>query len=430
MMGRLDRRKTWKTALAGMTLAVGSHVMATPVMASEDLAPYKMIRSLQFVQDSVVLGDHSAREMQRFLLETLDQRLRTAHPSTFRDLRNVDAAFVFAMSGGNPQTLDYLAAHDVEGNFDGRLARVLRRYLGGQGVTALPALDELVHEYADGGVAPYLALVAGNVTAPVDAGKALGYFDQVRLGAPGTNLEEAALRRSLSLALQLKNYPKGMDLSARYVRRFLYSPYASQFVDMFVQLVIESDDMAEPSGWTQIVDMMDSARASEIYLRVARRALLAGKQDVARDAAARAQAVHPDEGVASAEMGKLYGNLAEISSANVLEVAKTLSEIPADALSERDRNLRDAARGVADQILMPAEGDPAAQEPSHAGKREASVSGSESGSQQTAEVSAVPAAADKPETNNSAEFTSYVEQSRSKLKQIDDLLEDAEEVRR
>jgi chemotaxis protein MotC len=175
---------------------------------------------------------------------------------------------------------------------------------------------------------------------------------------------------------------------------------------------------------------MDSARASEIYLRVARRALLAGKQDVARDAAARAQAGHPDEGVASAEMGKLYGNLAEISSANVLEVAKTLSEIPADALSERDRNLRDAARGVADQILMPAEGDPAAQEPSHAGKREASVSGSESGSQQMAEVSAVPAAAEKPETNNSAEFTSYVEQSRSKLKQIDDLLEDAEEVRR
>jgi chemotaxis protein MotC len=38
--------------------------------------PYSMLRSLQFVQDSVAKGDHSATEMQRFLLQTIDERLK------------------------------------------------------------------------------------------------------------------------------------------------------------------------------------------------------------------------------------------------------------------------------------------------------------------------------------------------------------------
>ena len=90
----------------------------------DDLAPYKMLRSLQFVQDSVVSGDHSAGEMQRFMLGTIDERLRTIDPSTFDDDRNVDAALIYAMSGGNPQTLEYLIAHDVNGYFDNRVTDV------------------------------------------------------------------------------------------------------------------------------------------------------------------------------------------------------------------------------------------------------------------------------------------------------------------
>ena len=58
-------------------------VLATPFAVGaarandiEELAPFKMIRSLQYVQDSVVLGDHSAIEMQRFMLGAIDKRLR------------------------------------------------------------------------------------------------------------------------------------------------------------------------------------------------------------------------------------------------------------------------------------------------------------------------------------------------------------------
>ena len=94
----------------------------------DGIAPYKMLRSLQFVQDSVVLGDHSAAEMQRFMLSTIDERLREADASLFEEPRNVDAALIYAMSGGNPATLEFLVARDIDGNFDNRVTDALRKY--------------------------------------------------------------------------------------------------------------------------------------------------------------------------------------------------------------------------------------------------------------------------------------------------------------
>src|SRR5690606_23638524 len=142
------------------TLAVAA-VLARPAVAQEDpaLSPYVMLRSLQFVQDSVVLGDHSAGEMQRFMLEKIDQRLRNVDMMVFEDTRNVDAALIYAMSGGNPATLEYLVARDVAGAFDNRLADALRKYLSGQGTLVTDRLGDLAREYRDQKIGAYLALV-------------------------------------------------------------------------------------------------------------------------------------------------------------------------------------------------------------------------------------------------------------------------------
>src|SRR6478609_6092213 len=127
-MARRQRRDLL-LLLIGLAVAAPGAVRAEE---QEDLVPYKMLRSLQFVQDSVVLGDHSAAEMQRFMLGTIDQRLRTIDQSVFDDDRNVDAALIYAMSGGNPETLEYLVARDVNGHFDNRISDVLRKYLSGK----------------------------------------------------------------------------------------------------------------------------------------------------------------------------------------------------------------------------------------------------------------------------------------------------------
>ncbi|MBB1248754.1 hypothetical protein [Rhizobium sp. G21] len=117
-------------------LALGAGARAEEASTTDAAEPYRLVRSLQNIQDQVISGDITALDMQRFLLGEIDRRLREASASVFDDTRNVDAALIYAMSGGNPSTLDLLAQRDVSGNFDNRVTSILRRYLNGRGAGA------------------------------------------------------------------------------------------------------------------------------------------------------------------------------------------------------------------------------------------------------------------------------------------------------
>ena len=397
----------------------------------DGIAPYKMLRSLQFVQDSVVLGDHSAAEMQRFMLSTIDKRLREADASLFEEPRNVDAALIYAMSGGNPATLEFLVARDVDGNFDNRVTDALRKYLSGKGTLIAKTLGDMVTEYRDTKVAPYLALVAGNVMIPRDPAKALEFYDWARLTAPGTIVEEAALRRSLAVAVEGGMVDKAAAYANRYARRFLHSPYASQFADLFVQLVVEHNDAFDEAAIGATLVYMDVDRQREVYLRIARQAAIKGRNELARQAADKARLLSGTEDGADA-LAMLYGGLAGIPTSEVGAAIKAIAAIPDEILSPSDRALRDAAAAIAEEVIRKPELDSPAQapEPSVAPSNDASISETPAIDEQqdpTAPAS-VPQSVLPPEAeavgskDQDPEFRSFVDTGRSKLEAIDDLL--------
>ncbi|AUX75266.1 MULTISPECIES: chemotaxis protein MotC [Sinorhizobium] len=338
-------------------------ILATTVLAAplafgvarasetEELAPFKMIRSLQYVQDSVVLGDHSAIEMQRFMLGEIDKRLRAADEAIFRDPRNVDAALVYVMSGGNPETLEYLTDRDIEGNFDARVTDSLRQYLRGKGPLIVESLSKAAPEYKNSRVGPYLFLILGNASSQQDPVAAMRYYDWARLTAPGTIIEEAALRRSVSLAVQAGDQEKGFRYALNYARRYLTSPYASQFADVFVDLAVAHFDEAVEKRVAEILGCMDQARQREVYLRVARRAAIAGNETLARLASGRAEELARAGGGQSLLLASFYEGLAAVPSEDVFTAAQTLAAIPDDKLSPRDRALREAARAIAEEVV-------------------------------------------------------------------------------
>lgn len=336
------------TVAAGLGLAASAHAQ-TP----DDLAPYKMIRSLQYVQDTVVLGDHSAMEMQRFLLSTIDERLRTADTKIFADPRNVDAALVYAMSGGNPQTLELLVKKDVSGHFDPRITAAVRNYVTGRGATNTKSLAEIFPEYKNLEIAPYLALVSANSVLRKDPTLALSYFDWARLIAPGTLVEEAALRRSIYVAEQNGMVEKGVLYSSRYARRFLRSPYASQFADLFVKLATEHFEEIGEDKIQEILSFMDAPRQREVYLRMARLSAISGKDRLAAMASERAQDLTSDGEDMPRTLADLYSGLVSVSSSDVGAVMEKLVAIPDDDLSAKDRALKEAARRVAEEVLRP-----------------------------------------------------------------------------
>ncbi|WP_454748745.1 chemotaxis protein MotC [Ciceribacter selenitireducens] len=400
--------------------------------------PYKLLRSLQFVQDSVVLGDHSAAEMQRFMLETIDKRLREADSAIFEEPRNIDATLIYAMSGGNPATLEFLVARDIDGNFDNRVTDALRKYLSGKGTLIAKSLGDMVTEYRDTKIAPYLALIAGNVMIPRDPVQALKFYDWARLTAPGTIVEEAALRRSLAIAVEGGMVEKASAYANRYARRFLHSPYASQFADLFVQLVVEHNDAFDQAAIEGTLIYMDADRQREVYLRIARQAAIKGRNELARQAADKAKLLS-GTGEGADALAKLYGGLAGIPTNEVGAAIAAIAAIPDEILSPSDRALRDAAAAIAEEVVRKPEANSQAQapEPSVAIQNDASVAdvsspeapASDQQQDPTAPASepqnATPATAEAAAAGSKdqdPEFRSFVDTGRSKLDAIDDLL--------
>ena len=429
-MARKQHRHSLVFALAaGMLVPAGAHAEGP-----DNLPLYKMLRSLEFIQDSVVAGDSSAGEMQRFMLATIDERLRNADKAVFDDERNVNAALIYTMSGGNPATLEYLMSRDVNGNFDNRVADVLRKYLNGKGLLVVNTLADIAREYRDKPIGPYLALVAGNVMSGKNAKAALTLYDWARLTAPGTIVEESALRRSLALCADAGMVPSGLEYARRYTRRFLHSPYASQFADLFVQLVVDHNTDVKQQDIIDILSFMDPAKQREIYLRMARRAAIAGKSDLATLAAGRAQAISNDGGDAFGALAGFYGGVAAVSTPGLESAVTNLDQMPAGELNERDRALRDAAKAVAQEILR-------APEPVSLGQgtlpnlpnqqsteHDAAVTnqpGSQSPGTAGVEEGAAASATPTPEGGRQeadSSFNAFVTTSRSKLDAIDGML--------
>ncbi|MCY0093526.1 chemotaxis protein [Hoeflea ulvae] len=398
----------------------------------EALEPYKLLRSLQFVQDSVVQGDHSAMEMQRYLLGVIDKRLRQAEQKVFDDPRNVDAALIYAMSGGNPETLEILALNDKFGNFDNEVTTVLRAYLSGRAARTRTTLDEVVKVYRDTDIGPYLTLVAANVMAATNDAAALDMFDWARLAAPGTLVEEAALRRSLFISANKNLVERALDYAQLYARRFINSPYAGQYADLLVDLVVLHYDKVGEDRLNQILSFMDAPRKREVYLRIARKAAISGLRDLAVIASDKAEALLTPSDIAPQALADLYSGMAKIPTDGVASVLADINGVSNRQLSARDKALRAAAVIIAEEVIRKPDPNsftqalsPNVQAPdlAEAGQVPDGADGMPDPGDDTAQLS--------PEEEETAAkdnvFRAYVSDRKQTLERIDKMLEGVEE---
>ena len=120
-------------------------------------------------------------------------------------------------------------------------------------------------------------------------------------------------------------------------------------------------DEAVEKRVAEILAFMDQARQREVYLRVARRAAIAGNQTLARLASARAEELALNGGGQLQLLASFYEGLAAVPSEDVFTAAQTLAAIPDDKLSPRDRALREAARAIAEEVVRLPQGESPAQ---------------------------------------------------------------------
>lgn len=340
-------------------LALGTGLVAAQTEAAS-LQPYQMVRSLQLVQDRIAGGDHAALPMQRKLLELVDARFRDAANDEFQDRRNFQAMMIYAMSGGNPSTIaDLLGRVDIDEE-DRAAGTGVLGYLTGDVAQARDAMAAIDPARYPAELSAFLALVKGSVVAGEDAAAGIAMLDQARLAAPGTLVEEAALRRTIALASGTGDAEKFMSASEQYARRFLRSPYASQFAESFVGGMIALDrDKLDLRRIEQTVAWMTREQATTVYLRLARNAAIDGDAELLAFATRHTAG---EEGTAAEALdprSELYSSISSVTSDTVDNVLSRLDDLDATQLSSRDRALLRAARTVAAEVVAPVSTSPA-----------------------------------------------------------------------
>lgn len=312
---------------------------------------YTLVRSLQYVQDTVVSGDFSAMEMQRFLLEQVDRKLREAQPEDFDDPRNVDAALIYAMSGGNPKTLDLVVAQDKYGYFDEEITSIMRAYLNGLIPTTKKPIEEIVDDYINTAIGPYVALIAANVKAAAKDIKSVELFDLARLVAPGSLIEEAALRRSILISINHAEFDQALSLAHIYARRFNKSPYNVQFSQLIIEMIVQNLDNIDEILVDEVIGYLPVKQQKAIYLRIARTGVVNGNDVMAVKAREKAHLFEGERNVYYNMMADLYASINEMPKGETKKLLEDITNIKRRSLAPIDRPLHDAAMLLAEQIL-------------------------------------------------------------------------------
>jgi chemotaxis protein MotC len=436
-----------------LAAALAATCFVTPAFAAAeigaDLQPYQMVRSLQLIQDKIAAGDHAALPMQRKILQMLDTRFQDTESEDYSDLRNYRAMLVYAMSGGNPKTIEIALARIHLDETNRSLGIGILDYLRGNPKAAKAVLHDVDPLKLPQELGAFFALVKGSVNAIDDPEGAMDYFDEARLLSPGTLVEEAALRRTLTVSATSHAPERFMRAAEAYVRRFLTSPYASQFADTFVGGIIELGDSADLALLDEIVNKMEPVQRKTVYLRLARRAAIDGFPGLAAFSSEKADAIEVEgfgpEGDPRAE---LYAALATVTSETVDDVRQQLARIDRSLLSPKDLMLLEAAEAMANEVVnVPSATDepkpdpvaaakpagevdeadliPEGEEPEPAASHETAKAESEladpEGTAASAHAASDPAA--KPAEPSPEDI--FVLDARKKLEEIDELLGEA-----
>jgi chemotaxis protein MotC len=386
-------------------------------VAAEDISrlePYQLVRSLQLIQDRLADGDHAALPLQARLLQMIDARMRAASATDFADRRNFRSLIIYAMSGGNPATVESVLSRLALDETDRQLGAGVLDFLKGRPAAARERLAPFDPMKNPPELGAFLALVKGSVTAREDAAAALVHFDGARLLAPGTLVEEAALRRSIPLAVERGDGKRFLAASSRYVRAFLRSPYASEFADSFVAGIIALHASLELDAVNTIIRGMTPEQQYVIYLRLARQGAIEGNPSLSAFAAGQALGKDGDT-TAKDPRAVLYSSMSRITADTIGEIAEELARLDRNRLSPNDRKLLEAVETVTRKVLddIPARVVTPEKSPE---RRE--ISGERASADQTS--------AEQPLSPLDAHTESMLAETRQRLAEVDQLLQETD----
>jgi chemotaxis protein MotC len=348
-------------------------------LRSEPLSwePYELVRSLRSVQDQIADGSLAAHGAQRRLMEQIAEQMLAAEPSVWKEKRNVRAAIIFVLSGGDPEILRHLLGLGVVDANSEPLVKGALAYGEGRADQAEKYFVDIDAHTLEASLAGQVALAQAMLLGENETARALKLLDEARLFAPGTLIEESALRREALLLLSKGDFARFESVISAYVRRFPRSVYGPAFFRQFAVGVADQKKFAEDptlfKNLENILNMLSEEQRRDLYLAMAEEAVKAGRVSVAIAAAAHAgklfmtDAKQTPNDASNLMRSRLYEGAALLVTEDFGRGIELLKTVDRKQLNLHDANLLDAALLMAAKLRWPPEppaevkGEPPAQ---------------------------------------------------------------------
>jgi chemotaxis protein MotC len=247
---------------------------------SKALELSEMVRDLNMMQNRMVAGDAAARDDAARQFDLIEKAIDPEDPKPWTEERNMRAAVIYLLSGGESAKLRKIRDAKLFGEEFRDILAASLRYTEGETADLMP-FDARRYPAMLGG---HLALVQGGAIIGKDNLRAVALLDLARLLMPASLVEEAAIRREISLLDPVRENQKLVLLATRYVTKYLASPFAQNFWDEFRTIVLgEPNASLASSRLDPILDKAPPDQRLDIYLALSRRALLAGSLDWGAD---------------------------------------------------------------------------------------------------------------------------------------------------
>lgn len=315
--------------------------------------PYRLVRTLQAIQDRTAHGSREALTLQSPLLSQIEQQLLVAPADIWQEPRNARAAVTFSLSGGSPAILRKLVRMDPPPAIAPELLKGVLAYVEGDEEDARKYLENVDPRKLPPGIDGRIALVQSALYARSEPERAMKNLDLSRLMLPGTLVDEGALRRQVFLAGQLGLNQKFKSLAKHYLQRYPNSVYAGDFHQRFSAALIRLDMTGTPEEELWLTDMLaalDVPSQVNINLILAKQAIAQGKTRMAILSAKRVLEIAP-AGTTALERAKLYYAASTVTNeADFVESKKTLLTLNRKLLPPDDISLLESALYIATRI--------------------------------------------------------------------------------
>lgn len=306
-------------------------------------------------QDRAVAGDASR---QAKIAPGIEGCIASLSAEDWKQQRNYRAAVIYVLAGGGSARLKRLLQdHAIEEKSPPLLTASLA-FADGDRQNAIKLMSSVDVRNFPPILAGHLALVRGGLLIGVDNKEAARSLAYARLMMPGSQVEEAALRREIAISDPNAEPDRYMLLARRYQLIYSHSPFATKY---WQALTATLSRIGLGGRLAESEELFKAAPASfgfEFHAALARASIQMSRPDALK---AQTQAAAAFAGSAQAkERVKLYQAALRVMAGDSTASDSDLKDVNASYLNSEEAMILKTLRSVGAK-LESGDGDPPAQ---------------------------------------------------------------------